>query len=373
MKIFRNLFTDGFKTSTLFFITGVLVSMLVTSVGISSSIAMQQKLNTRYELAAGQQYQLAINPNGKITGFVWEKLYNTFSQDEGLYLNGINIPVSEWNNGIPRVYPEIFNGKSGIFPLLKGSYFTYDNVKNKDKVALVGKELELLLPEINGKKFVTMSGTKYEVIGVIGYKNRKSVWDGAVYFSISSFPENEQSNLSEPQILMTVYSKSGSVEKLLDRLKSLFLETGIELIKVQKVVPNRMSFWKAISPRNFDNFVIYIFFIVSLINSLNIALNWISKRSFEIGIRKAFGHSNHHIFTMIFREMLLIFSAGASLATFIHWIIFKSLQHFTGMLQVFSYETILVSLVLVFVSTLLTTIYTSMKILSIQPVEALKC
>jgi len=184
MKVFKNIFLSGNKYSTIFFIAGVFVSMLITSVGISTSIAYQQLMNTRYELE-GEQYQLIVNPNGKLTDSFWDRLYNVLIDDSGLYINQINIPTSYASDYIPRSYPLLFKGNKGIFPLLEGKYFSYENVKNKDRIALVGKDAVLLLPEINGKRYVKLSGTSYEVIGVIGEKNKKTVWDKSVYFPIN--------------------------------------------------------------------------------------------------------------------------------------------------------------------------------------------
>ncbi len=330
MKIFRNLFLSKVKASTVFFIAGILVSMLVMSVGISNSIATQQLNNTRYKLNA-KQVQLVIQPNGRLTCKFWEKLYSVLSKDSGVYVDGINIPVTIMESGVPRVYPEVFKGESGLFPLLKGKYFTYENIKNKDKIALVGKGIELLLSEANGKKYVTIAGVRYEVLGIIGYKNRSSVWDRSIYFPVTSLPEKEQDIFSGSQIKVIAYSKSDDLKDDIQNMQKLFSVNGIRVLNTSEIVTNKMSFWQAISPRNFDNFVIYIFFIVSMINSLNISLSWISQRNFEIGLRKAFGHSDWNILITIFKEMLLIFSAGAALATITHLFVFKVLGSFLSL------------------------------------------
>lgn len=371
MKVLKNIFISGNKYSTVFFITGVFVSMLITSIGISSSIADQQHKNTKYELE-GEQYQLIVNPNGNLTDDFWDRLYNVLLEDSGLYIHKIYIPASYASDCIPGSYPLLFKGNNGIFPLLEGEYFSYENVKNKDRIALVGKDVVLLLPEINGKKHVKLSGTSYEVIGVVGYKNKSSVWDWSVYFPINSLPDKDQSNLSSPQLQMVLYSKSGSIEEQFEKVKALFSETGIDILQAQKVVPDKMSFWQAISFRNFDNLIIYIFFVVSLINSLNIAFNWVSERSYQIGIKKAFGHSDWHIINSLFLEMLLLFSVGAILATATHFLIFKLLGKFISFGQVFFIEAVFVSMALAFVSTILTIAFSVSEILSIQPAEAAK-
>jgi len=371
MKVFKNIFLSGNKYSTIFFIAGVFVSMLITSVGISTSIAYQQLMNTRYELE-GEQYQLIVNPNGKLTDSFWDRLYNVLIDDSGLYINQINIPTSYASDYIPRSYPLLFKGNKGIFPLLEGKYFSYENVKNKDRIALVGKDAVLLLPEINGKRYVKLSGTSYEVIGVIGEKNKKTVWDKSVYFPINSLPDKDQSNLSGPQLQMVLYSRAESIDEQFEKVKALFSETGIDILQAQRVIPDKISFWQAISFRYQDNLIVYIFFIVSLINSLNIAMSWVAERRYEIGIKKAFGHSDGNIIKNLFLEMFLLFSVGAILAAAIHFLIFKFLSKFISFGQVFFIEAVFVSMVLAFVSTILTIAFSVSKILSIQPAEAVK-
>lgn len=345
--------------------------MLITSVGISTSIAYQQLMNTRYELE-GEQYQLIVNPNGKLTDSFWDRLYNVLIDDSGLYINQINIPTSYASDYIPRSYPLLFKGNKGIFPLLEGKYFSYENVKNKDRIALVGKDAVLLLPEINGKRYVKLSGTSYEVIGVIGEKNKKTVWDKSVYFPINSLPDKDQSNLSGPQLQMVLYSRAESIDEQFEKVKALFSETGIDILQAQRVIPDKISFWQAISFRYQDNLIVYIFFIVSLINSLNIAMSWVAERRYEIGIKKAFGHSDGNIIKNLFLEMFLLFSVGAILAAAIHFLIFKFLSKFISFGQVFFIEAVFVSMVLAFVSTILTIAFSVSKILSIQPAEAVK-
>ncbi len=171
-----------------------------------------------------------------------------------------------------------------------------------------------------------ISGTRYEVIGIIGYKNKQSVWDSAAYFPITSVPDKEKSNVFSGYIQLVLYSRSGDIEKQLESLKNLFSEVGINLMEARKIVEKKETFLDAISPKYPDNYIIYIFFIVSLINSINIAMNWVSQRNFEIGVRKAFGHSEGNILSMIFKQMLLLFSIAAVFAVLIHFWNRKNLQ-----------------------------------------------
>jgi len=372
VSIIKNLFAKGFKASTFFFIAGVFVSMLVTSIGISSSIAKQQLLNTRYELGDVEQYELMIQTNGKIDDSFWDKLYDILYDGSGLYVANMNMPASFAKDVVPRVYPEIYKGDKGLFPILKGKYFSYENIKNKDRVALVGKNRELNLIEENEKKYVEISGTRYEVIGIIGYKNKQSVWDSSAYFPITSVPDKEKSNVFSGYMQLVLYIRSGSIEKQLESLKNLFFEVGIELMGAAKIVENKQTFLDAISPKYPGNYIIYIFFIVSLINSINIAMNWVSQRNFEIGVRKAFGHSEGNILSMIFKEMLLLFSIAAVFAVLIHFLSFKVLGSFVSLPEVFLLEAFLVSLASAFILTVTTVIFVSFKTLAVQPIEALR-
>ena len=100
-------------------------------------------------------------------------------------------------------------------------------------------------------------------------------------------------------------------------------------------------------------------------------------RNFEIGVRKAFGHSEGNILSMIFKQMLLLFSIAAVFAVLIHFLSFKVLGSFVSLPEVFLpevflLEAFLLSLVSAFILTVTTVIFVSFKTLAVQPIEALR-
>ena len=82
------------------------------------------------------QYELMIQTNGKINDEFWDKLYDILYDGSGLYVANMNMPASFAEDVVPRVYPDIYKGDKGLFPILKGKYFSYENIKTKTGLLL---------------------------------------------------------------------------------------------------------------------------------------------------------------------------------------------------------------------------------------------
>lgn len=74
--------------------------------------------------------------------------------------------------------------------IIKGSFFSDNDLTSKDLKAVIGKNLNNLVYESKGKKKITCFGIEYEVIGVIGYKENYEL-NNYIFLNHRKISDNE--------------------------------------------------------------------------------------------------------------------------------------------------------------------------------------
>ena len=111
---------------------------------------------------------------------------------------------------------------------------------------------------------------------------------------------------------------------------------------------------------------------IALIYAINIVSFWIEKRKKEMCIRKAFGYTNLNICKMIYSEMILNAFFAAIIGLIIQYILSlcvgETVEYDLGIYPI----NIIVSFVTIIFTGVLTCIWPMIKIIKIQPAEAIK-
>ncbi|WP_054750392.1 ABC transporter permease [Ruminiclostridium josui] len=113
-------------------------------------------------------------------------------------------------------------------------------------------------------------------------------------------------------------------------------------------------------------------YIVSVVYAINMVSFWVEQRRYEIGVRKAFGHSNFTIALLIFQEMIGISSLAFIIGLIIQAILNLYINQIMGYTIILYIQNIIVGLVAIVLTAILTSVWPVLKSLKIQPVEAMK-
>lgn len=359
---------------------GLVTSILLISIGTSfvSSLFYGQKIKNENLPPNGEGYSLSGEFKNDFDYDVFNKLFSNIDNDAGLFVNDLLFHIEGSGvNVYNKVSGEYFkNSDVWHYPLVSGKYFTADDVRNGNKVILIGSELDEYSYKRNNLKYIKVEGEEYQVLGIIGFKDQSSDWDGRMIMPCTSFPKEFYKEYVKHKYLsisFIMYNNSGNLKNTESSIKS----QGEKLFK--KVYFDDLGHIQtgdvlALLIANPDQIlqIALIGYIVTLIFAINITVFWIEKRKYEISVRKAFGFTNGSIMKMIFMEMI-----GFAIVSFLIAIILQvvlnllvgSIANYTLKLYL---PNLVIGLVVVLLTALITTLIPAIKAIRVQPAEALK-
>ena len=229
-------------------------------------------------------------------------------------------------------------------------------------VVALGRDKYKYAYERNGKRYVTLDQSEYEVVGVIGSEN-SDYWDYKIVMNNHCAAENTLDKISYIQEqIITIYSNSNeltdSYETLYWQIKNIDQMCNIVPYKKNSTGDSTVS--KTLEKENIRvNIMVYIF---CLLNCVIISVLWIIQRRKELAIKKTFGYGNGRI--------LFEIAANIVAMMFISFIIFIALYGIyrifqsdrTGLVIEVNLFSIISVLVLFLVTTVITMTYPICKI-----------
>lgn len=363
----RHLFR--YPTSTVYIILGLLVAFFALFDGLSiynhllSGINEEQQYgytSTMYiSIKKGQGYKINIEDlltdskaNVKITNFpIW----------------------IEGNDGMSNLDVILVSNEKEKYVFQQGRLPSNKEVKNGENVISVGRaRMSNLTSDDSGDRFITINGTRYKVVGIMGAKN-SNVLDGKLvtyYNCLSS--DMKQKILNSKELWLTVESDSEDVYPICKQIKINIVKRNPE-IAVDGYEPNddeqqNEEIETAMAQSGVSVYFLIYFF--AIINCVIISEFWIEQRRREIAIRKAFGTSNLRIIGMLFGEMLRI-SCLAGILCIILQIIFSKIA--SGIFNIYieaSIANIMTIAVLIIVTSLAVILVPVYKIIKMVPSQA---
>lgn len=307
-------------------------------------------------------------------------MFSGIDNDTGLYLNNLLLHVdgSEVNSYYSASAEYFKNNDLWHYPLVSGKYFTADDVKNGNKVVLIGSSLDEYSYKKNNEKYIKIEEEEYRVVGTIGFANQESRWDGRIIMPCTSLPKNCFEDFNDNKyfgISFIMYSNLGDYSKSEKFMKSqgnsILKNFSFEdLGQIQSNSDQVLS----LAAENPDKILLIaaIGYLVTLVFAINITIFWIEKRKYEISVRKAFGFTNGSIMKMIFTEMIgfaIISFIIAIIMQFVLSVVVGSIADYTLQLYL---PNLVIGLVVVLVTALVTTLIPVIKAIKVEPAEALK-
>lgn len=385
MKIITDIFKMSSRrirqtpATSIFFVIGMTFSMLIVSVGISF-VAENLKAQQVKEDAMppnSEQFNLYRPLETQPFGYkTIPKFLKGLEPDTGLIFNHLMMHVDESQaNTFCPVSAEWFSGGAAWhYPVVEGRCYTAEEVEKGAKVVMLGETLQKYCYMKDGKRYIDIERETYEVIGRVGLPDQGSLWDNRIFMPFTALPEISKADYDTYlEIDFILYNPRGAVadegQKILENAKALFPDVEIECyggIQVDDVIENVKNSQNPIFS------IAFLGYVVALIYGINIVVFWMEKRRYEIGVRKAFGYTNRAVAQLIFSEMM-----GLSLLSFILSILIQGgvraiVGKVSGYILKLYLPNILLGLALVLLTTFLISLWPVIRVLKIQPAEALK-
>lgn len=378
LRNFKEIFMRN-KRTTILFLFGTIMSILMLSISTSGIITIQDLESSREFINLQDLYDVNVITSTEIEKSKMVDIIKNVT-DSGVVFYGMQSPVDGFNHGMTiHTYIEYSNIEHEIFPIFSGIELDKNDMLNKTDYVMVGKSLEDYTYKSNGANYISLAGLNYNVKAFIGQRGRRNFADSSLVFTFGSIPDmvwsaQSSTNRLQFKVFSPLNKSLENIEQISIGIKRVDKEAQIVY---EKVNLNRASFFSLLPVLIFRGGFEFIFFallvyIVSVLNSINISVNWIKERRYEIGVRKAFGHSHFNIFTMIYFEMLSIFLVSGIIASVLHILLIQLLQSRIESTISFSIEILVVSLIMIFITSFITSIVPVIKTFSIQPKEAMQ-
>lgn len=367
------------KVTTIFFMVGMILSMLIVSISISFSYEIiYAEKNKRDNMPPnGRVYSIKCKEDVKCTGDDILHLFEGIQEETGIIINNLMVhPKSSKLNSYNLVSAEFFARDEGWhYPLVSGRYYTAEEIKNGEKVVLIGERIKDYTREADGKQYIDIYDTEYEVLGVVGLEGQLSLWDNRIFMPCTALPTEVMEPLltGEDRGSLIIYNASGDMKKDIDVInangKSII--KGFKLknegpIEVENVVKQLLQSQNPI-------FILAILgYCVTLIYAINIVIFWLEKRRYEIGVRKAFGYTDKDIAKMIFGEMAGLALLSGIMAFAVQMILSAVIGRISDYILKLYVPNIIVGMGVVVLTAVLTSIWPVINALKIPSAEVVK-
>lgn len=361
--------------TVIFFMVGYFISTLILSIGFSNIVYMRNSIIERNNGIYKDSLNIYISSSKNIN---FDNIIDTFkdiSKKSKIRITNLSSYIGNGNEEL-HIIAEYFKSDNGNFnfPIIKGRHYTAEEILKGEKVVLLGNDLEQHTFNDGDKQKIKIGLSEYTVIGFIGNKNKKSIWDKTVFMPITSIPENSKLNyfksMTSSLLLISESQKEASdLQSLINNIKKIDPNSIVEASRTEE---SKNVFLNVLSQNAGIILISILLFGFSIINIVNISSFWINERKTEIAIRKSFGINNFQIFILLFMEFLsitlittiisLVFQAGLSTA----------INSAFGYFLYVTKENFILSLIISILSALITVIVPSIKMMKISPIEALK-
>ncbi|WP_445612742.1 ABC transporter permease [Geobacillus sp. YF-1] len=354
--------------TTFFIVLGLSLSVLMISVGISSmnysKLLEQEQEHYQPRHAVSVDITFAEEPN-------WQRVLGLFKNihaQTGVILEEVTLSHGD---AMMAVTPEYWTKKVvERFPLVEGRYFTINEIQEGKKVALVGKDRMKDVRVEGSDRYLTMGYDRYKVIGIIGVKGKRTrVIDYQVVIPMTSLPVAAINKLtSTKQLHFTIHNPVKDPyedEKMIrQNMERLFPAAQMDVSPYTSNIMLHVDFGEQLA-------LMIMIYLLAIVNAVNLTSYWIQERTYEIGIKKAFGYSNYDIVSMLFCEMCLISAASVLIGFALQLLCNRMIEQWIDYPIHLSITHLSTAVVFVVLSAALTIIIPAMKAIRVQPVDVM--
>ncbi|MEG1132543.1 MAG: ABC transporter permease [Romboutsia sp.] len=319
MKAFIRKLYDFIKTNCSLLLCYSIVTIFIMMM-IANYIS-NKELNTvsRGFLTSSSQ---KFNVNGNIDALELEEVIRgTLPQEGAIFRKNFS---NENTTGIYK--KEDFNDP----PLIKGRFLDEEESFSNKKVAVVGQGLQHSFVNNNGKEWIEIDGTNFEVIGVVG-TDYSSRLDSMIFIPLGVV--NRQYGTVGEIIIDGV----NNTEKFLDKVRHN-INSDVEFSKVndKKIISGtfdpqtgketeKVLSSSDLSKNNLNSYIYLIVFISALLCIISISIYWYEKIKKEITVCNILGFYKHEIFIRCINHYIKVVLTGIMFGMFFSVVILRIL------------------------------------------------
>ncbi|ACL21820.1 protein of unknown function DUF214 [Desulfitobacterium hafniense DCB-2] len=360
--------------SIIFLLIGFIVSILLISIGTSAVLGLKQaaimKENATPQNALAMTY--AFSKKSSFDDHL--EIIKNISVNSGVMVANHSLYFNEDQSKHPLTAIFFQEESKWTYPYYDGRYLKTSEINQGASVILIGKNLLGLTHKKDGIKYLDIEGEEYEVIGLIGVKNQYTTWDSRILMPLTSVPESTRSEIESSGCTMILYNDEKLPMDDFNTLKDKILQVDKDaMITAEELNPGSEKIIIDLFAQK-DSLVIFtlLVYVIALINLVNITSYWINDRRYEIGVRKAFGHTNLQVAMMLFSEMFLVLLTGCIIALVLHMLLNQILSNMLDYPSTVTYVNWLTAIIFTMASSLAATIIPIVKSMKIQPIEIMR-
>ncbi|WP_333860503.1 ABC transporter permease [Clostridium sp.] len=361
--------------ATIFLIFGYIISIILISFGTSNMVELKQLALERTEGAPKNALVVNLALGKKYSFDKILSIFEGMSEDTSVIFTNIYTYIdSSDSNQLYPISAELFYSKPNwTYPIYSGRYYDVKDIETAAKVTLIGKDLDKYTYKKNYKKYLKIYGEEYEVIGLIGKNKTDTPWDSRVLLPISSIPKMIRSEFETSGVINCIlHNNNITPTDDYNMIKRNVLSYNPNaIIQVSELESKNDVIANVVGNNDMLLYISVLIYLISLINSINITSYWINDRKFEIGVRKAFGHTNFNIASLLFLEIILINLVSCLLSLLIQLILNCFTENILGYTTKVYVTNFIISLIVIFVSSFITSIIPIYKSLKIEPIEVI--
>lgn len=214
----------------------VSVTMILLSISLSLINNDMKHVNNYNNMYLKNNVRVYLNNN--VDNIIKELAINkeiSILSEQSIFINGSNTK---------GVY---FESVPIEIPIDEGRNFTYKDIKERNKVVIIGKEFKRLVKEDDGEKYINVYGEKYEVIGT----TNNDVLKYEIFVNLGLIDEEEtgsefiicSNTLTEKELVEVIYKYEDkypeSIEISQDKLSKFTIKDVFE--RYSQIIENYLT------------------------------------------------------------------------------------------------------------------------------------
>lgn len=273
----------------------MLLSMLlpILSILMLEHITISETLGNMDSGSFGKTYEFI---SIKQENFEPDKLYQLMNQENSKIAVTSDFELDEFN--LRSIY---FNKKYVNLPMQEGHFFEKKDLKADNYCAVIGKKLIEKSYKKGKKRYISILGKEFEVIGIIGYEC-EAVIDHYIY--INGYVQNSLFSSSYYQL---DFFEEGKEEEIMKNLSKGLQKLDIEMERLT----SGSSYFNSLIPRMLYSRWFIIIFFCDILCLILLSFEWVTHQKEELGIRQLLGATIGDIFILLGKRYLNILFMSA--------------------------------------------------------------
>lgn len=356
-KIFR------YPLSTVYLIVGLIIAFLMLFDGLTiyNQVTSDTKENQKMQYLETTEVTIDNMENVEMD-------FDLFKSKEKVNINVVSEGYVEGVEGNVRIDVVLQEKEKPRLSMERGRMPSPDEIQQGKPVLAIVDNLQEYAIKRDGKEYINLSGTEYEVVGII--KNMDSNSNIVVYSDCLA-SKLLHHILEMNSFKLVLNSESENTYKAYKEIKEKLIKKS-PAIEIAAYKRDNNIDALSYAMNNTEASVVLFIYLFSIANCVIISEFWIEQRRVEVAIKKAFGFSNFKIVKDIFKEMLLNCLLAGTACYFVQLCISKIIGYASGYVIKADIKEILLMVVFTIVTAVIIILFPVWQIIRIAPAQAIK-